>query len=72
LDRHLQKPSITIYQAIVAAGDPDGIHKRLSLEAANLDDARAKLEADYGVGSVVSLWGDWEAEQARTEIGRQK
>jgi hypothetical protein len=67
-----RKPTITTYQALISMGDPDGVHKRLSVEAADLVDAKAKLETEFGVGSVVSLWGDWESQQARNTIGKQK
>jgi hypothetical protein len=67
-----QKPTITIYQAIVSTGDPEGVHKRLSIEATDLVSAKAKLETEFGIGAVVSLWGDWESAQSRNAIGREK
>jgi hypothetical protein len=67
-----QTPTITTYQAIVSTGDPEGIHKRLSIEATDLVDAKAKLETEFGARAVVSLWGDWESAQSRNAIRRKK
>jgi hypothetical protein len=66
------KPTITVYHAIVSTASPNGVHKRVTVEATDLKNAKALLETKFGEGSVVSLWGDWEAEQARNKIGREK
>jgi hypothetical protein len=48
-------------------GNPDGVHRRISLDSTDLDSAKAELEAQYGAGCVVSLWGDWEASRIRSQ-----
>lgn len=58
------------YHALIATGDPGGIHKRVSFDAKNLSDAKELLEAEYGVGKIVSLWGDYEASKPRGNAGR--
>ena len=56
---------LNLYHAIVATGDPDGLHKRVSLEAENVNQAREQFGAQYGQANVVSVWGDYEAEKRR-------
>ncbi|WP_158922971.1 hypothetical protein [Acidisphaera sp. S103] len=67
-----RKPEMSTYHPIVDAGDPSGIDKRTSIEAANTDEAKVLLEEKFGRGAVVSLWGEWEAQQARAKISAEK
>jgi len=53
------------YHATINVGDPDGIHRRVTISANSLKDARAILEAEYGVGSIASLWGEVESQRIR-------
>jgi hypothetical protein len=62
------KPRITGYHAMIQGADgPSGIHHRVSLDALDLEDAKRQLESRYGIGNVVSLWGDWESTRIRGE-----
>jgi hypothetical protein len=53
------------YEALISTQDPEGIHKRVSLDAKSLSHAKEQLEAEYGKGVVVSLWNDAEASKPR-------
>ena len=53
------------YHAIVSTGDPEGIHRRVSLDAETLSHAKELFEAEYGKGMVVSVWGDYEENKRR-------
>ena len=54
------------YEALVATtAAPDGMHKRVSVQADSLAHARELLEAEYGVGRVVSLCSEREAAKPR-------
>ncbi|WP_034157240.1 hypothetical protein [Sphingomonas sp. ERG5] len=60
------KPRITAYHALVQGSDgPEGVHSRVSIDAENLTDAQARIEAAYPSGRVASIWGDWESDQLR-------
>lgn len=61
-----------LYHAIVMPEDGAVLHRRVSVEAEDLKDAKQKLEDTYGAGEVVSVWGGWEAEQKRAEVLRAK
>jgi hypothetical protein len=63
------KPAFTRHQALIlpADRDPSGEHRRVSPGPTDLVSAKANLETRYGVGTVVSLWGDWESEQIRAQ-----
>lgn len=56
------------YHALISTGDPEGIHKRVSLDAENLSHAKELLEAEYGMVKIVSLWGDYEASKQRGDV----
>jgi hypothetical protein len=45
------------FHAIIDVEDSGGVHKRATIDARDLEDAKARLEAEYG-GIVVSLWVD--------------
>jgi hypothetical protein len=45
------------FHAIIDVEDPGGVHKRATIDARDLADAKARLEAEYG-GTVISLWVD--------------
>ena len=55
------------YQALVATNGPDGLHKRVSVEARSVAEATKLLAEEYGADNVVSVWGGWEAEQIRRD-----
>ena len=38
---------------------------RVTVDAKDLDDAKARLEAEYGVGRVYSLWNEEDANAPR-------
>ena len=61
------KPKITRYHAMIRSedGSPGGVHRRASLDATSLEVAKAELEAQYGVGMILSLSGEWESSQQR-------
>ena len=57
-----------LYQGLIALdADPNGKGKRVTVEASSQAEARGLLEAEYGPGNVVSVWGGWEAEQIRRD-----
>lgn len=51
------------FVGMIWIGDDPGI--RLELFAASLEDARAKVEAEYGDGHSISLWNEEEAAEPR-------
>ncbi len=53
------------FHAILDVSDPNGVHKRATLLAADLVDAKARFEAEFGSGTVISLWVDPEFERPR-------
>jgi len=53
------------YHAIVSTDSPDGIHKRVSVRADSLEDAKALFSAQYGAAKIVSLWGEQEGAALR-------
>ncbi len=56
------------YEALIALdAEPAGRGKRVSVEATNLAHAKELLEAEYGIGRVVTVWGGWEGEQVRRD-----
>jgi hypothetical protein len=46
------------FHAIVGVGDPGGVHRRATILALDLNDAKGRFEAQFGVGTIVSLWVD--------------
>ena len=61
------KPKSSTYHAIINTNNTDGVHKRMSIEAKDLQEARFVLEDEFGSEAVVSLWGEWEANQSRNQ-----
>jgi hypothetical protein len=55
------------YHALVSTDAPDGLHKRVSIEAKTLKDAQALFCAEYGADKVVSVWGEREGALPRDE-----
>ncbi len=53
------------YKAIIWDDDPDKPGRRVSVQAENLDEAKAKLEAEYGEGHVFDLHNEQDALQPR-------
>lgn len=51
------------YVGMIWVGDGPGI--RLELFADSLEDARAKVEAEYGDGHSISLWNEEDAAKPR-------
>lgn len=49
--------SFTPFHAIIDVGDPEGVHKRATIQARDLADARARFTAAYA-GRIVSVWVD--------------
>jgi hypothetical protein len=45
------------FHAIIDVGDPEGVHKRATVQARDLADARARFAAEHA-GRVISLWND--------------
>jgi hypothetical protein len=59
--------ALDTYQALVAlTADPDGLHRRVSVVANSLTQAKKLLTAEYGDGRVISLWSEREAAKPRT------
>jgi hypothetical protein len=56
---------VRLFQAFVDVGDPPGIHKRLEWESESLQAAKKELEERYGVGTVMSVWDEVEANRPR-------
>ena len=54
-----------IYHAIVEQSGLDSVRDRATVEADNLDQAKQQLEARFGGGKIVSLWGETESHQVR-------
>ena len=58
--------SLRPYQALISKPGSDSIDARAEVMAANLEDAKVKLEAQYGTGSVLSLWIEEDASRPRS------
>lgn len=59
--------NVKIFHALI--GKPEDANaKRVSVEALNLQEAKAKLEAEFGAGNVLSLWVDAEWQMPRGKI----
>jgi len=54
-----------IYHAIIERSGPDDAHERTTVEADDLSDAKVRLEAQFGAGRVISLWGETETRKVR-------
>jgi hypothetical protein len=55
---------VLIFHAIIDVGDPEGVHKRATIQARDLADAQARLVTEYG-GRIVSVWVDPAFERPR-------
>ena len=53
------------YHAIVSVDSPDGVHKRVSVRADCLENAKEILSEQYGATKIVSLWGEQEGAAVR-------
>lgn len=51
------------YRGIIWIADQPGV--RLQVAARSLDEARARVIADYGEGHVISLWNEDDAARPR-------
>jgi hypothetical protein len=58
--------SLRSYQALISKPGSDSIDARAKVMAANLEDAKAMLEAQYGSGCVLSLWNEEDASRPRS------
>jgi hypothetical protein len=47
------------YYAMISTDEPDGIHKRVTVEADTMDEAKEKFSSQYGEGRVVKVWDDY-------------
>ena len=56
---------MAIYHAIIERSGPNDVHNRVTVEAADLNEAKQRLEIRYGTGNVISLWGDAESQKVR-------
>jgi len=54
-----------IYHAVVDVGDPSGLHRRVSLEAQTLNEAKELFAARYGSENVNKVWEDIWSEKRR-------
>jgi hypothetical protein len=54
-----------IYEAIIWNGDSDKLGRRVSVLAENLEDAKKRLEEEYGEGHVFNLHNEKDAIQPR-------
>jgi hypothetical protein len=55
-----------IYETLIALDTvPNGNGKRVSVEADSVAHAKELLEAEYGLGRVLSLWNEREAQKPR-------
>jgi hypothetical protein len=53
------------YKALISKPGSERIDARAEVMAESLEDARRKLEFEYGEGSVYSLWNEEDASQPR-------
>ncbi|WP_157699780.1 hypothetical protein [Pseudorhodoplanes sinuspersici] len=54
-----------IYKAMIWSDDPEKPGQRVSVAAENLDDAKRRLEAEYGEGRVFDLHNEEDAARPR-------
>jgi hypothetical protein len=47
------------YYAMISTGDPDGIHKRVTVEADTIKEAEEMFAAEFGKERVVRIWDDY-------------
>lgn len=67
------KPSddhVKLYRAMIWTRDPDCPGQRVSVPAQSLEEAKAKLEAEYGDGNVFDLHNEEDASRPRNESGK--
>lgn len=57
--------NLRLYNAMVWETDPNVPGRRVTVEAADLDDARRLLEAEYGEGNVYYLRNEEDAASPR-------
>ena len=60
-----EQDSVKVYKAIICIRDTDGPSRRVSVLAKSLEQAREKLEAEYGEGTVFNLHNEADAAQPR-------
>jgi hypothetical protein len=53
------------FEALISQEGPLSAAVRVSVFARNLDEAKEKLEAEYGRGRVASLWNEEDAKKPR-------
>jgi hypothetical protein len=58
-----QNPPMKTYVGYIWIDDQPGI--RLSVDAHSPDEAKAAVEAEYGLGHVVTLWNEDDASKPR-------
>jgi hypothetical protein len=60
------------YKAVIWASDPTVPGKQVSVWAKSLEEARERLESQYGKGNVFNLYNEEDAAKPRySAIGRQ-
>ena len=55
------------FHALIGVYQAEEPAKRVSIDAVTLDEAKRRLEAEYGAGMVISLWLDGEWQLPRSE-----
>lgn len=56
---------MSIYDAIIERSGPDGVYERVTVEAVDLNYAKQRWEARFGVEKIISLWGESEGREVR-------
>jgi hypothetical protein len=56
---------VKAYKAIIWSGDPKEPGERVTVLAENLDDAKKRLEAEYGEGRIFDLHNEEDAARPR-------
>jgi hypothetical protein len=60
-----ENDSVKLYKAMIWLRDPDRPGRRVSVLAKSLKEAREKLEAEYGEGTVFCLHNEEDAARPR-------
>jgi hypothetical protein len=54
-----------LYRAIIWTPDPVVAGKRVQVYAMNAEDAKRRLQAEYGIENTYSIWNDEDASRPR-------
>lgn len=60
-----ESDGVKLYKAMIWLRDPDRPGRRVSVRAKSLEEAKEKLEAEYGEGTVFDLHNEEDAARPR-------